>query len=120
MHCSQLLHRRPGPDATASHKPGPTRPGWRWEPTRRRLVFILLALGLLAPVSTLRAGELAPHVCGTRHLATHYAELPLPRAKPTAGAQTPDTVRTGTELLFLVAGDAYLRAGTCQYVGEHC
>jgi hypothetical protein len=102
------------------HRPRRSRTGCRISLPQRPPVWLLLALWLLPALSAAEAVEPAPYVCGSRHVATHYGELPLPRAKLSGGQQTPDSVRVGTELEFLVAGDLYLRAGTCQYVGEHC
>ncbi len=80
-------------------------------------IALLLTVALHAGVAR---GTADLRVCGTRYLDRHAGVLPRPSTRPSTASQLPDTIVVGTELDFLVAGDMYLRSGTCQYVGEHC
>ena len=80
----------------------------------------LFCLGIVFAVLVSVVGRVEGRVCGTRYLKQHREQLALPALKPLASQQEIGEIEVGTQLNFLVSGDAFLQSATCQLVGEHC
>lgn len=80
----------------------------------------LFRLGIAFAVLVSIVGRAEGRVCGTRYLKQHREQFVLPAFKPVASQQETEVIEVGTQLDFLVSGDARLRSATCQFLGEHC